>query len=181
MSNVAAKWTISDYHQMIRSGILDDRHVELIAGDIFEMAPEGPEHTYAGGSLSDRFRDCLHGSALVREARPITLSDSEPEPDIALVAGNWTAYRDRHPGPTDIFLLVEISRSTLSFDLTQKRDLYAAAGVPEYWVVDLQNRRSIVFRNPSAKVYQSHQILTTGTIAPLAFPNCAIAVADLFR
>ena len=146
------------------------------------MAPEGPEHTYAGGSLSDRFRNCLQGSALVREARPMTLAglDSEPEPDIEIVAGNWQTYRDRHPDVKDIFLLVEISRSTLQFDLTQKRDLYAAASVSEYWVVDLQNRRLVVFRNPSAKVYQNHQILTAGTIAPLAFPNCAIAVTGLF-
>lgn len=88
-----AKWTVDDYHRMIASGILDDRRVELLAGEIHEMTPEAPIRTFCGGSLADYFRDRLNRQALVREARPITLTDSsEPEPDIAIVRGSWSDY-----------------------------------------------------------------------------------------
>jgi Uma2 family endonuclease len=68
------KWTVADYHRMIAAGILSDRPVELLAGEIYEMPPEGPPHSFYGGSLADYFRECLGKRALVREARPITLA-----------------------------------------------------------------------------------------------------------
>lgn len=124
-----AKWTVEDYHRMIASGILDDRRVELLAEEIHEMTPEAPIHAFCGGSLADYFRTCLNRQALVREARPITLETSEPEPDIAIVRGSWSDYRERHPGSDDIYLVVEISNSSLTKDLEQKQPIYAAAGI----------------------------------------------------
>jgi Uma2 family endonuclease len=127
-----AKWTLDDYHRMIASGILDDRRVELLAGKIYEITPEAPLHTFCGGNLADYFRDRLNRQALVREARLITLIDSEPEPDIAIVRGSWSDYRERHPGANDIYLVVEISNSSLIKDLEQKQPIYAVAGISEH-------------------------------------------------
>lgn len=176
---VLAKWTVDDYHRMIETGILDSRHVELLAGEIYEMTPEGPPHTFYGGSLADNFRDRLGHRALVREAHPITLADSEPEPDIAIVRGSWTQYQHRHPGPEDILLLVEVSDSSLTKDLEQKKAIYAAAGIQEYWVLDLTIHQLIVFRHPVGDNFQSRQDLQEGTIAPLASPDIKISLSQL--
>lgn len=111
----------------------------------------------------------------MREAHPITLADSEPEPDIAIVRGSWPNYRQRHPGPEDIFLLVEISDSSLTKDLELKKSIYAAAGIQEYWVLDLTKLRLIMFRNPQRDNYQSRQEFQEGAIAPIAFPDIEIS------
>lgn len=178
---ILAKWTVADYHQMIEAGILEGRQVELLAGEIYEMTPEGPPHTFYGGSLADNLRDRLGRRALVREARPITLAESEPEPDIAIVTGAWTQYQHRHPGPADTLLLIEVSDSSLSKDLEQKKSIYAAAGILEYWILDLTAQQLIVFRNPDGKDYRSRQDLRVGTIAPLAFPDLQISLSQLFQ
>ncbi|MGH2412945.1 MAG: Uma2 family endonuclease, partial [Microcystaceae cyanobacterium] len=80
-----AKWTVEDYHRMIEAGVLADRRVELIAGEIVEMAPEGPLHKYVTDTSAEYLRSLLQGKAKIYEAHPITLPDSEPEPDIAVV------------------------------------------------------------------------------------------------
>lgn len=178
---ILAKWTVNEYHRMIQVGILQDRRVELLAGEIHEMTPEGPPHTFYGGSLADFFRYRLGNRALVREAHPITLADSEPEPDIAIVRGSWPNYRQRHPGPEDIFLLVEISDSSLTKDLELKKSIYAAAGIQEYWVLDLTKLRLIMFRNPQRDNYQSRQEFQEGAIAPIAFPDIEILLSQLFQ
>jgi Uma2 family endonuclease len=175
-----AKWTVEDYHRMIASGILNDRRVELLAGKIYEMTPEAPLHTFCGGSLADYFRDRLNRQALVREARPITLTDSEPEPDIAIVRGSWSDYQDCHPTPEDIFLVVEVSNSSLSKDLEHKQPIYAAAGIQEYWILDLTTLQLIVFRAPHGNEYQSRQNIKAGIVSPLAFPEITILVEQLF-
>ncbi|MBE9191092.1 Uma2 family endonuclease [Gloeocapsopsis crepidinum LEGE 06123] len=175
-----AKWTVDDYHRMIASGILDDRRVELLAGEIHEMTPEAPIHTFCGGSLADYFRDRLNRQALVREARPITLTSSEPEPDIAIVRGSWSDYRERHPGANDIYLVVEISNSSLTKDLEQKQPIYAAAEIQEYWILDLTTLQLIVFRDPQGNKYQSRQDIKTGIVSPLAFPEITISIEQLF-
>lgn len=174
------KWTVDDYHRMIAAGILEGRQAELLTGEIYEMAPEGPSHTFYGGSLADNLRDRLNGRALVREARPITLTDSEPEPDIAIVQGSWRLYQHRHPGPEDVLLLIEISDSSLTKDLEQKKPIYAAAGIQEYWILDLTVNQLIVFRHPQGKDYQVRQDFKVGKVAPLAFPDLEISLESLF-
>ena len=183
MTFTLAKWSLDDYHAMVEAGVLVDRHVELIHGDIVEMVPEGPEHTYREESLGDRLRDALRGRACVRIAKPITLDDSEPEPDIAIAIGSHKSYEKCHPAPDDLLVVIEISDSTLRRDITRKRDLYAQAGIPEYWVVDLQNRRLEIFRSPDGETYTDRRSLpdtSTEAIALLAFPDCTITPKDIF-
>jgi Uma2 family endonuclease len=171
-----AKWTVEDYHTMIESGVLRDRKVELIEGEIIEMSPETPIHYNTASQNSNYLRDILQGKAAVRFNGPITLDTSEPEPDIAIVRLPESIYSARHPGPEDIYWLIEVAKTSLSKDLDLKTAIYAAANIPEYWVLDLANPRIIVFREPQGQKYLTEQIFTTGMLLPLAFPDIQIAV-----
>jgi Uma2 family endonuclease len=174
-----AKWTIEEYHQMIEAGILQNRRVELLAGEIIEMPPEGPLHAFYGEEFADYLRNRLAAKALIREARPITLTNSEPEPDIAVVQPPRDNYRNRHPYPEDIFLVIEVSHSTLAKDLEIKRKTYAQAGIIEYWIIDVQNKQLIVFRYPNNDDYSFKQEIKQGNIAMLAFPEVEVTVDRL--
>lgn len=169
-----AKWTVADYHRLIEMGIFRDRSVELLAGDIVKMAPEGAIHAFVTEGGSQYLRSLFSGMAVVREAHPITLSDSEPQPDIAIVKPPRSRYRDRHPYPEDVFWLIEISQSTLDYDLKEKKISYAQGKIPEYWVVDVQDRQIHVFRQPEGNDYQVKLMVNEGTITPLAFPEIKV-------
>ncbi len=180
MTIVTAKWSIQDYHQMIETGLLDERKVELVHGEIIEMSPEGAPHSSYCGEIAEYLRRILGSRAKVREAHPITLADnSEPEPDIAIVRNRSTLYRDRHPQPADILWLIEIANSTLAKDLGMKKDLYGNAGIAEYWVLNLQTKELIVFRDLTNLGYQLTTSLTTGIISPLAFSDLEIDIQQL--
>jgi Uma2 family endonuclease len=123
MPIVTAKWSLSDYHQTIEMGLLDERKVELVRGEIIEMSPEGALHSSYCSEIGEYLRRILGDSAKVREAHPITLpNNSEPEPDIAIVikrfsvgeATSTTLYRDRHPCPEDIFWKIYFGRYILA-------------------------------------------------------------------
>lgn len=181
MKATIAKFSVDDYHQMVEVGIFARRQVELINGLIVEMPPEGTEHSYYGQTLADILRFCLANQALIRENKPITLTNSEPIPDIAIVHLPASLYRLHHPYPDNILFLVEISKSTFTFDTTEKKETYAIAGIPEYWVVDVKGKKLIVFRSPFNGKYQEMSILQSGSIiSPLTFPHVAIAVEPIF-
>jgi Uma2 family endonuclease len=181
MSIVTAKWSLQDYHQMIDTGLLDDRKVELLRGEIIEMSPEGVPHSFSCRETGEYLRQLLVNRARISEAHPITLpNNSEPEPDIAILRLPAALYRNRHPQPEDIFWLIEVSNATLVKDLTIKKDLYADAGISEYWVMNLPESVLVVFRDLTASGYQSETRLQTGTIYPLTFPDISIDVQKLF-
>jgi Uma2 family endonuclease len=182
MTVTLAKWSIEEYHQMIESGVLDDRRVELLNGEIVEMPSEGMAHAQGSTDTVDLLRERLQGRALVREGHPITLSaqGSEPEPDLAIVEPLREVYRnEHHPYPDNIFLLIEYSSASLAKDKELKRLIYAKAGVIEYWIVNLKDREVIVHRDPVDGDYRSIQTLTNGSITLLAFPDVTIDVALL--
>ena len=180
MTTVTAKWSLAEYHQMIAAALLDDRQVELIGGEIIEMTPEGPGHSYYCRESVKYLRTTLAQLAEVSEAHPITLPDnSEPEPDVAIIRLPTSQYRDRHPQPADIYWLIEIANTTLSKDLGIKKDLYATAGIPEYWVVDLQNMLLVVFLDLQDGNYQTQRSLTSGSISPQAFPTVQLDIRQL--
>jgi Uma2 family endonuclease len=181
MTVTTAKWTIAEYHQLVATGILNDKRVELLEGIIVDMPPEGMPHAvYCTESVS-YLRELLGNRAVVREAHPITLpNDSEPEPDIAIVRAPSRQYLDHHPYPADIFWLIEYANSTLKKDLNNKKRVYAEAGIEEYWVVNLHAYELIVFRDLSIDNYQSETIFATGNISPLSFSDIEIDVSRLF-
>jgi len=181
MTVTTAKWTLDEYHQMIEVGLLSGRPVELLNGEIIEMSPEGPEHAYLNTNAADYLRSSLGEKALVRDAKPITIpeTNSEPEPDLALVQPLGLLYCDRHPYPENIFWLIEYANSSLNKDLDVKRKAYAKTGIPEYWVVNLKNRVVKVFRHPIDDNYSYESTVREGEISPLAFPQIQVLVKRL--
>ncbi|WP_373542850.1 Uma2 family endonuclease [Chamaesiphon sp.] len=181
MSVTIAKWTIAQYHELVATGILDDRRVELLAGDIVEMPQEGIPHVVYCGRTVEYLRELLRDRAKVRETHPITLpNNSEPEPDVAIVRAPDTQYLAHHPYPEDIFWLIEYSDTTLSKDLNTKQRIYAQAGILEYWVVNLQASELIVFRGVGNDGYQTENRLNDGSIVPLSFPDIIVNIRKLF-
>ena len=181
MSITIAKWTIEQYHQLVNAGMLIDRRVELLEGNIIEMAPEGMPHAVYCGDAVDYLKQLLGDRAKVREAHPITLpNDSEPEPDIAVVKPSPTRYLDHHPYPEDIFWLVEYADSTFVKDVNIKQRIYAQARIIEYWIVNLQASELIVFRGTKGTSYETETRLVIGNISPLSFPDIKVEVRKLF-
>ncbi len=182
MTLIAAKWTIDEYHQMIAAGILSDRKVELLQGEIVEMPPEGEPHAYCSDEAGEYLAKLLGERAKIRQAKPITLpNDSEPEPDIAIVQRLGRDYREHHPYPENIFWLIEYANSSLEKDLEIKSKIYAEVGIPEYWVVNLKKLHLVVFRELLNGDYAIKFTLTTGEIQPLAFPDISVAVAQIIN
>ena len=181
MSVTLAKWTLDHYHRMVAGGVLDDRPVELLRGEIVEMSPEREIHAYLLTEATKYLIRMVGDRADIRQDHPITLPgyDSEPEPDIAVVRPLGRVYLDHHPYPDDIFWLIEFSDSSLAKDLDDKRRLYAQAQIPEYWVVDLQQLQLVVFRNPEGTDYRLTTTITSGEVIPLAFPDLRVSVQRL--
>lgn len=183
MSLTLAKWTLEHYHRMIDVGLLADRRVELLNGDIVERAPEGEPHAYFSHEAGKYLGKRLGERADIRQAKPITIptSESEPEPDLAIVQPLGRDYLHHHPWPENIFWLIEFSQTSWVKDTEVKRKTYAAANIPEYWVVNLNQSQLIVFRDPVEGDYQSESRYTKGDIYPLAFPEIAIAVQQIIN
>ncbi len=174
------KWSVTDYHRMIAAGILCDRRVELLAGDIIQMSPEGPLHASRIRKIANYLRSLLNGLALVSEAHPITLEQSEPEPDIAIVRLPESRYDERHPGSEDIFWLIEVADTTLVVDLNKKKQVYAVSAINEYWVMNVKANTLTVFRQPMGDDYSLKFQMSQGELIPLAFPEITVSVDRLF-
>jgi Uma2 family endonuclease len=182
MTVTTYKWTLDRYHQAIDAGLFDDQPIELLRGELIVMPPEREPHAYYNSEAGDYLRALLGSRAKIREAHPITLpNDSEPVPDLAIVQPLGAVYLEHHPYPRDIFWLVEFSKATLSYNLTVKRSIYAEAGIPEYWVVNLNDNELKVFRDLENGTYTTEETYTTGTIAPRAFADVEISVQRLMN
>lgn len=175
------RWTVKQYHQMIETGILTPRdRVELIQGEIVDVSPQKPVHAVLICVLADLLRERLQGNAYVRSQLPITLSDSEPSPDLAIVRGTARSYITQHPIQEDIFWLIEVSNTTLAFDLGAKAEVYAIAGIPEYWVFNCQENHLHLFREPRSGRYQQERIVSgRENISPIAFPDLILTFEEL--
>ncbi len=168
--------SVVDYHRLVEAGLLQDQSVELLAGKIVEMSPETPMHYSTAKRDAKYLEILLSGRAEVRFNGPITLSDSEPEPDIAIVRLPESAYNQRHPAPADIFWLIEVAQTSFKKDREVKAAIYATASIREYWVLNLKDQQLIVLRDPQNGLYRSEQIFSAGTVAPLAFLDVQVAV-----
>ncbi|MFQ5857968.1 MAG: Uma2 family endonuclease, partial [Anaerolineae bacterium] len=162
--------------------------VELIEGVLHAMSPRGPRH---GGCLSRLLHlifPCVgDDDALVRVQDPITIATagSEPEPDLVLAVPQPGAYYGRHPEPGEVLLLVEIADTTPEYDREVKGPLYAAAGITDYWIVNLVDDVVEVYREPVTLAdgtagYRTVRVCSPdGTVTPLHFQDCRVAVSDL--
>jgi Uma2 family endonuclease len=147
--------TVDDYYRMAEVGILDpEARVELIEGEIIDMAPPGSPHAATVHYLNEVLMKAVEGRANVLVQNPVRLSRySEPQPDLALLRRRLDFYRERHPQPADVLLIVEIAASSLRFDRRKKVPLYARHGIPETWLVDLGGRRLVRYRAPQQAAY----------------------------
>jgi Uma2 family endonuclease len=175
--------TVTDYHRLGQTGVLggDDR-VELLEGQLVDMSPIGPRHALAIDLLNRLLPAALGKQAWLRVQNPIVLDDaSEPQPDFAIVRHPWSGYPDAHPRPPDILLLIEVADSSLGFDLGAKLELYARAGIREFWVVDLTRNRVLVHRRPHDGTYDSITAVDiSGTLTMEALPGVTISAARIF-
>ncbi len=176
-------WTVSEYHRMAEVGILqpDDR-VELVAGQILrKMSPQKTPHAAAITRCIRIFSQRFGDAVLVRSQLPVTLNTySEPEPDIAIVRRDPRDYLDAHPTPTDVYLIVEISDTTLERDRGIKATEYGRSGIAEYWVLDVKNRQLHVFRQPGDRGYEQQAIVPeTESISPVKLGDDRVSVRDI--
>ncbi|MEO0687433.1 MAG: Uma2 family endonuclease [Cyanobacteria bacterium J06649_11] len=143
-------WTVEQYHQMIDVGVLTEDHkVELLAGKIIEMNPVGRLHAACITTLLEYFFPRLNQEYTLRFENPVTLGDnSEPEPDFVVGIKSNNNYLEAHPKVEDIVVLCEVSDHTLKRDLEIKKGLYAEAGIPEYWIINLFEKELIQFTEP---------------------------------
>lgn len=169
---------------MAETGVLKpDARVELLNGEIIDMSPIGPFHGSVTKYLIQAFTDANHGRWTMQVQDPVRLDDqSEPQPDLALLKRSPDFYRKRHPQPQDVFLLIEVSDTTLVIDQEDKLPAYGRSGIPEVWIVNLTNLTVEIYRDPHFTGYASKAILQTADKAsPAAFPDVAVDVAELLR
>ena len=174
--------SIEDYHKMIEAGILtEDERVELLAGNIVPMSPIGNKHILCVNRLNRLLSKLAGEIAIVSVQNPISLSShSEPEPDISLWKGPIDQYDTHLPQPEDIYLVIEVADSSLSKDRDIKLPLYAEAGIPELWLVDLASSCVEIYTEPKGKVYSLRRIAQRGDHIALAVLGTEIAVEDMF-
>jgi Uma2 family endonuclease len=179
--------TVEQYHRMIAEGILgEDDPVELLEGYMVTKMPRSPEHDSALSAVHDEMRRLLPPGFTTRGQCAATIQESEPEPDLVVARGARTLYVHRHPGPADTALVVEVSSSSLGRDRTDKARIYARAGIPVYWVVNVVDKQIEVFTEPSgpadAPAYARQEVFAGGTSVPVVLDGNtvgAIAVADV--
>jgi Uma2 family endonuclease len=173
-------FTVDEYYCMAKAGVLrEDERVELLDGEIIEMSPIGGRHAGCVDDLGEWFIVRLVGRARVRVQNPVRLSSgSEPEPDIALVRPRPDRYRRGHPGPGDVLLIIEVADTTLDYDRDTKLPFYAAAGIPEVWIWDLNGERVLVYREPHEGQYRRASVIKRGVLSPMAFPDPELLVDD---
>ena len=180
------RWTIRAYRKLGETGLLDCLRTVLIRGEILVVPNPNPPHDEALNLAQEFLRAAFATGHHVRNQQGFDVAtEDDPGPDLAVVTGS---IRDLHGRtPTAAVMIVEVADSSLSGDTTTKAELYATAGVPEYWVIDVAGRQLHVFRGPvplpaglGATAYRTHLTLgDTDTLAPLAAPHASVTVADL--
>lgn len=142
--------SVDQYHAMIREGILtEDDPTELLEGLLVVKMSKNPPHSVATGLVQDALTHMVSTGWHVQTQDPVTTDDSEPEPDVKVVRGDRRDYINRHPGPEDVALAVEVSEATLQRDRGLKKRVYARARIPVYWIINLVEGKIEVYTDPS--------------------------------
>lgn len=175
-------FTTAEYHTMADAGVFaEDDRLELIEGEVFQMPPVGHRHAAQVKRLLSILGEAFRGRAILGVQDPIHLDDfSEPQPDLAVLRRKNDFYADEHPGPEDIFLVVEVADSTLEFDRRRKLPLYERSGVQEVWIANLVDGFLEVYREPTPHGYrQTLRLSREDKITLTAFPDIELLVGDL--
>ena len=176
------RFTADEYHRMAEAGVLrDDDRVELVDGEIVEMTPIGSRHAACVDQLNVLLSRSLAGQGILRVQGPVRLDPhSEPQPDLSVLKSRADYYASAHPGPDDVFLVVEVADASLRYDRDVKVGLYAHAGIRETWLVDLQSKRVDVFTQPTPQGYRASRQLRRGErLASQALPAASLLVDEM--
>ena len=180
---VRKKWSVRECRFLVDNGLLESGKYELIEGEIVLKTGRGRWHIFVVAriiaALTAIFGESVQSQAQIGVGEIDEFND--PEPDVTVLRGTLRDYLEREPDPsTDVVLAVEASQTSLRGDITTKAMLYARHGVPEYWVVAIQCRELIVFRQPTAEGYATNQTFTESDfVSALAAPDSLVKVADL--
>jgi Uma2 family endonuclease len=174
------KITVADYHEMIDKGILgtNDR-VELIDGQLVSKMPQNSPHIITITLLHMMLIKMIGQAWHVRSQGPITLEESEPEPDLAIVRGEIESYSPHHPHASDISIAIEVADSSLAFDRTDKKSTYAKEGIREYWIVNIPNKQIEVFSDPVLGEYRQTTIHRVGDSCPVVLDGVVAGWIDV--
>ena len=189
MSNLMESWlrrhriTVDDYHRMAEVGLLaPDARVELVDGEIIDMAPIGRSHLSVVDQLNRLFVLAVDDEAIVRVQGSIRLGQmSEPQPDLIILRPRADFYRSEFAIGEDTLLVIEVSDTSLRYDREIKMPLYARHGVPEAWIVDVNNDQLLVFSRPEEGAYREQQAITRpGRMNLVALPGLSVDLSALF-
>lgn len=178
------RFTADAFYRMGDAGVFEGRNVMLVEGELVEMSAEGARHFKVIDNVLEALKPVYPEGLLVRRPGPLQLSlHTDPEPDIAVVRGRREDFDTEHPSHAE--LVVEVSDSTIRYDRTFKVDLYASAGIPEYWIVALTEGLVEVYRNPvrnqAGATYTTKTRHKPGETLQPPFATATVAVADLLR
>lgn len=180
------RWTREEYYKLGETDFFADKRVELIEGEVIEMSPMYSPHMTSVTLADDVMREVFGKGWVVRIQGPLSLgTDSDPQPDVAVVAGKTRDFKDAHPSTAA--LVIEVAVSSLDYDRKQKSSLYAKAGIKDYWIINVEDEQLEVYRRPIADangiygfIYAQTLIFKKGDVVkPLAKSKATIAVADL--
>lgn len=177
------KISVSDYHRMAASGIImEDDRIELLNGEMIEMSPIGPSHTAHVKGINRVLSKLLDGQAIIGVQDPIVLDNlSEPVPDISVLKWRADDYLLAHPTPKEVLLVIEVSDSSIGLDRTIKLPIYAAAGISDYWIINLLEKKIELYSNPLGAVYQAISEATITDEVTLPGFNLRISVKSLLK
>jgi len=180
------RWTVDEFHELASLPSIEGRKLILVDGEILDTPLANHPHDMGVGKTERQLRQILpEAQYWVRNQMALPLGlHTDPGPDIAVIEGEMTTHAQQ---PTTAILVVEVADSTLDYDIGDKADLYAAASIADYWVLDVNGRRLLVFRNPTCDAasttgfrYSTTQALSAkDTVSPLAAPQSTIRIADL--
>lgn len=187
MSTVLDAWvprhriTVAEYHRMVEAGVLSaEMHVELIEGEIVDVAPIGSAHAAVVDFLTRALSRAVADRAIVAVQRPIQLDQrSQPQPDLALLRPREDFFRNAHPQSPDILLLIEVSDTTLRYDCEIKLPLYARHFIPEVWLIDLPGKELHSYRDSSGSAYASTTIVRGNSLEPVSLAGVNVDLTGL--
>ncbi|MCC5896525.1 MAG: Uma2 family endonuclease [Phormidium sp. BM_Day4_Bin.17] len=172
------KFTVKDYHKMAELGILHpDERLELIDGEILKMSPIGRRHAAYVTKIANHFMRLLGSEmTIVNVQNPIILNDlSEPEPDVSLLKPRQDQYFSGLPQAADVYLVIEVAESSLESDRSEKLPRYAAAAIPEVWLINALTHQLECYRHPDNGRYREYQTLERGdSLRLVSFPDVLI-------
>lgn len=177
------KLSLEDYYKMGEAGILgEDSRVELIEGELIDMAPIGSRHVRAVNILTELLVPQARGVAVVSVQNPVSLPpDNGPQPDIALLKPRADNYGDSLPTAQDVLLIIEVADTTAKYDREVKAALYARHGIQEFWLVDVQGKAVEIYQEPGSKGYR--KLLrpeTVETISPVSLPDVHVPLGEIW-